>query len=110
MTEATKSKCASKSARKPKTDAASSDSKAVEQHAKASAAPNAAPDRPESKTSRVLALLQRQNGASLEELVAETGWQPHTTRAALTGLRKKGQNISSDKVDGVRRYKIGASK
>jgi len=58
----------------------------------------------ESKTSRVIALLQRQQGANLNELVAETGWQPHTTRAALTGLRKKGHVINSEKVDGARRY------
>jgi hypothetical protein len=30
---------------------------------------------------------------------------PHTTRAALTGLKKKGYAISSDKVDGVRTYR-----
>lgn len=66
---------------------------------------NASASRRESKASLVIALLQRQDGASLEELVAETGWQPHTTRAALTGLRKKGHVISSDKVDGVRRYR-----
>lgn len=29
-------------------------------------------------------------GASLDELAGATGWLPHTTRAALTGLRKKG--------------------
>lgn len=63
----------------------------------------------ESKVARVIALLQRQQGASLGELVAETGWQPHTTRASLTGLRKKGHAISSDKVDGVRRYRAGAA-
>lgn len=62
------------------------------------------PVKAESKNSRVMALLQRQEGVSLDELVTETGWQPHTTRAALTGLRKKGHVINSDKVDGVRRY------
>jgi len=67
---------------------------------------SAPPAKAESKNSRVIALLQRQEGASLNELVAETGWQPHTTRAALTGLRKKGLVINSDKVDGVRRYHV----
>lgn len=42
-----------------------------------------------SKISAVLSLLQREEGATLEEMVAATGWLPHTTRAALTGLRKK---------------------
>jgi hypothetical protein len=63
-----------------------------------------------SKTARVIALLQRQEGVTLDELVAETGWQPHTTRAALTGLRKKGHVITSDKVDDVRRYHAAATK
>jgi hypothetical protein len=32
-------------------------------------------------------------GATLAALVKATGWLPHTTRAALTGLRKKGFGI-----------------
>jgi hypothetical protein len=36
----------------------------------------------------VIALLQQEQGATLAELIATTGWLPHTTRAALTGLRK----------------------
>lgn len=46
-----------------------------------------------SKIGNVLELLQREEGASLGELIAATGWLPHTTRAALTGLRKKGHVI-----------------
>ncbi|WP_324741659.1 DUF3489 domain-containing protein [Tsuneonella sp. CC-YZS046] len=60
------------------------------------------------KTGKVLALLQRPGGASLDELIEATGWLPHTTRAALTGLRKKGWLITSEKTDGVRRYRITA--
>lgn len=45
------------------------------------------------KIGHVLELLQRDEGASLGELIAATGWLPHTTRAALTGLRKKGHVI-----------------
>lgn len=63
--------------------------------------------KPESKTQTVIALLQGANGASLKELVVATSWQPHTTRAALTGLKKKGHVISSQKTEGVRRYRIG---
>jgi len=40
------------------------------------------------KIAQVIELLQRGDGATLAELVAATGWLPHTTRAALTGLRK----------------------
>lgn len=42
------------------------------------------------KQSRVVALLQRPDGANLNEIMDATGWLPHSTRAALTGLRKKG--------------------
>ena len=59
-----------------------------------------------SKTSLVLDLLRSPAGASIEELVAATGWLPHTTRAALTGLRKKGHLLISEKVEGLRRYRI----
>jgi len=43
-----------------------------------------------SKQALVLSMLQRKGGASLADLVSATGWLPHTTRAALTGLRKRG--------------------
>ena len=59
-----------------------------------------------SKVSQVLDLLRRPAGASIEELVAATGWLPHTTRAALTGLRKKGHTLISEKAEGLRRYRI----
>ena len=49
------------------------------------------------KTSTVLMLLSREAGATMAELVAATGWLPHTTRAALTGLRKKGHAIERGK-------------
>ena len=54
----------------------------------------------ESKSSQVLALLQRPEGATLDQLVAATGWLPHTARAALTGLRKKGHVVTSEKREG----------
>jgi Protein of unknown function (DUF3489) len=46
-----------------------------------------------SKLGEVIALLSRKGGASIEELISATGWLPHTTRAALTGLRKRGYGI-----------------
>ena len=45
---------------------------------------------PESKRTLILALMRREGGATMEELTAATGWLPHTTRAALSGLRKGG--------------------
>lgn len=58
------------------------------------------------KTDKVVTLLQRKQGATLEDLVKATGWLPHTTRAAMTGLRKKGHAIERTSVDGVSRYSI----
>ena len=45
------------------------------------------------KIARVIALLQRDQGAKLDELAATTGWLPHTARAALTGLRHRGYDV-----------------
>jgi uncharacterized protein DUF3489 len=42
------------------------------------------------KLAQVVELLQQDRGASIAELIVVTGWLPHTTRAALTGLRKRG--------------------
>jgi hypothetical protein len=46
-----------------------------------------------SKLARVIDLLQRPDGATLPSLTEATGWLPHTTRAALTGLRKRGYAV-----------------
>lgn len=63
----------------------------------------------ESKADLVLGLLQRAEGATIEQLVAATGWLPHTTRAALTGLKKKGHVVTSEKVEGQGRvYRVAA--
>jgi Protein of unknown function (DUF3489) len=49
--------------------------------------------RPGTKISRVIALLSREGGTTLVEIVATTDWLPHTARAALTGLRKRGYAV-----------------
>ena len=64
-----------------------------------------APSR-QTKQGLILAMLRSEHGASLAELVEAAGWQPHTTRAALTGLRKKGHAVTKDRADGVTRYSI----
>ena len=43
-----------------------------------------------SKQAMVIGMLSKAPGATLDALVRATGWLPHTTRAALTGLRKRG--------------------
>ena len=62
--------------------------------------------KPASKSSLVLAMLQRPEGATIAQIVTATSWLPHTTRAALTGLKKKGHQITRTKVDGVSRYTV----
>jgi hypothetical protein len=71
--------------------------------------PPAQPPARQTKSALVLGLLQRPEGATLAELIAVTGWLPHTTRAALTGLRKKGHEIAKDKRDGVTRYTVASA-
>jgi hypothetical protein len=46
-----------------------------------------------SKLAHVIELLQRDHGATIDQLIAATGWLAHTTRAALTGLRKRGYAV-----------------
>lgn len=46
-----------------------------------------------SKSAAVQKLLSRNKGATLSEIMAMTSWQPHSTRAFLTGLRKKGVEL-----------------
>ena len=55
-----------------------------------------------SKLARVIALLERDHGATIAELIAATGWLAHTTRAALTGLRKRGYAVAIDRSDDKR--------
>ena len=61
---------------------------------------------PATKVAAVIALLKRDTGATLAELIAATGWLPHTTPAALTGLRKKGYLIERSKRGEVTCYRI----
>ena len=59
-----------------------------------------------SKAASIVALLERVDGATMADLITATGWLPHTTRAALTGLRKKGHVITRGKRDGTTFYSI----
>ena len=58
------------------------------------------------KQSLLIDMLKREEGASLAAIVEATGWQSHTTRAALTGLRKKGHAIERFRGDDETRYRI----
>ena len=87
----------------------------VDPKSKPGSDPAAAMDRPDSgvastptsprggtKIAQVIALLEGPGGATLAELVAATGLLPHTTRAALTGLRKRGYAVGIDRADKAR--------
>jgi hypothetical protein len=51
------------------------------------------------KLAQIVELLRRDRGATITELVAATDWLPHTTRAALTGLRKRGYAVTINPSD-----------
>ncbi len=52
-----------------------------------------------SKQALVIDMLSQDTGATRDALVKATGWLPHTTRAALTGLRKRGFVIERERDD-----------
>ncbi len=65
-----------------------------------------AADRLPSKLDRLEALLLAPSGAAIADLMTATGWQQHSVRGALAGaIKKRGLLVTSDKVDGVRRYR-----
>lgn len=68
--------------------------------------PPAAKGSARTKTADVLSLLRRRQGATMDELIAATDWLPHTTRAALTGLRRKGHVIERGKRGDVTCYTL----
>jgi hypothetical protein len=51
-----------------------------------------------SKLALVIEHLQRADGATIIDLTHATGWLPHTTRAALTGLRKRGYAVIRERI------------
>jgi hypothetical protein len=63
--------------------------------------------RPGTKRALVIGMLRHSNGASLADLMTATGWLPHTTRAALSGLRRRGFVLEkSNRADGTPVYMI----
>ena len=58
------------------------------------------------KQAAILNLLRRAKGASIGDLTSAIGWQAHSVRAALTGLRKRGHDIERSVESGASRYRI----
>jgi hypothetical protein len=64
-----------------------------------------------SKTAKVLALLKRSGGASLQQLQKVTGWQAHSVRGFLSGTLKKNMGLRIDSAkgdDGERTYRLSS--
>jgi hypothetical protein len=66
------------------------------------AAPKTRTPREGTKQATLIAMLRAPEGATLNEIVAATGWLPHTARGAMSGALKKklGLTITSEKVEG----------
>lgn len=64
--------------------------------------------RPRGKLATLLSAIEVETGATLDELVAATSWQPHTTRAAITRLRQRGFDIRLEECDGRKAYRVAA--
>jgi hypothetical protein len=64
--------------------------------------------RTDSKQARLIALLQRPEGASLQDMTQSTGWQPHSVRGVLSGVisKKLGFKLNSAKEGEHRIYRI----
>ncbi len=65
--------------------------------------------RPGTKQAQLVALLMRPDGAAMSEMTKATGWQPHSIRAALTGVRKRGYEIERSTEAGTSHYRIEAA-
>ena len=75
--------------------------------------PSPAPRVPPAKVNKrdqLAAMLLRDEGATVNHMVVELARLPHTVRAAMTGLKKLGYVIDSDKIDGLRTYRVVAPK
>ena len=64
--------------------------------------------RPDSKQALMIEMLKRPEGATIAQIMHETGWLAHTCRGVMAGALKKklGLTITSEKVDGARVYRI----
>lgn len=62
--------------------------------------------KPPSKSAIVTRLLAREKGASIVEMANATGWQDHSIRAFLTGIRRKHTLTKEERSDGVTSYRL----
>ncbi len=86
------------------------DAGSVPPAAASSSTARSATPRQGTKLAHVIVMLERREGAAISELMSATGWLAHTTRAAMTGLRKRGYTVELEKgAEGLEsRYRITA--
>ena len=65
-----------------------------------------APVRAGTKQATLVDMMRTANGATIAQMGARMGWQPHSVRAAITGLRKRGYRVERQLEDGTSRYSI----
>ena len=93
-------------------DDALSDAPATDTPTAPEAAPKARTPREGTKQATLIAMLRAPEGATIEEIMAATGWQSHTVRGAMAGALKKklGLEVTSEKVEGRGRvYRLPAA-
>lgn len=62
------------------------------------------------KQAALIKMLERPKGATIAQMCAKTGWQSHSVRAALTGLRKRGLVVTRTKTEaGTTIYRAGTA-
>ncbi len=108
---AAKTPAETKSTKRPGGVKRSSAKRAAAPSAKA-AKPSPGRRNPHSKQDQIVALLRQPGGATLDVLVKATGWQKHSVRGFLAGTVRKKLKLPllSEKIDGIRTYRIGASR
>jgi len=65
----------------------------------------------QTKQALVIQMLRRQSGVAIDDIIAKTGWQPHSVRGFFSGLVRKKLKlplVSNVGQDGVRRYHIAS--
>jgi hypothetical protein len=76
---------------------AASPSRSKPKRAGSAATPGAARPPASTKRAMLIAMLERAEGASVAEIGQRLGWLPHTVRAAITGLRHAGREVTRSK-------------
>jgi DNA-binding MarR family transcriptional regulator len=88
----------------PRASAQTAKSKTTKRNARKGKNAGSGQEKTGGKVQTILTLLQRPEGARLAELEKVTGWQPHSVRAALTGLRKRGITVTRERKEEVTTY------